>query len=127
VHVALEDRDVRLGEPVAAEPAGDRRVEGGGALERARGESAPRGTPDLTVCAELGEEALVVLGPADGDDVRVVLRRGSQQRGPADVDLLDRVLPRDIEAPHGALERVEVDADKIDRLDAVRPELRHVL
>jgi hypothetical protein len=49
----------------------------------------------------------------------VVLRRGAQQRGAADVDVLDRgrqvaVGPRD-----GLAERVEVDHHQVDRRDAV--------
>ena len=57
----------------------------------------------------------------------MVLRRRAQQGGPADVDLLDRVVPIHVEAADGLLEGIEVDADEVDRLDPVRGEVRDVL
>ena len=128
VEHALEHRDERLREDVvAAEPAGDRAVEGGGRLERARGERAPRLERHVGARAELLEQQLVVGRAADRDDVRVVLRRRAEKRRTADVDLLDRVLPCDIEAADRALEGVQVDADEVERLDPVRAQLSHVL
>src|ERR671937_548779 len=54
-----------------------------------------------------------------GRDMRKVLRGGAQHRGPADVDHLDSVffphaVPRDRVA-----ERIEVDADEVERPDLV--------
>ena len=57
----------------------------------------------------------------------MVLRRGTEQRGTADVDLLDRVVPVHVEPPNGPLERVQVHAHEVDRLDAVRLEIGDVL
>src|SRR6185503_796796 len=128
VEVALEDGNEDLRERVVAtQPAGDRGVEGGGALEGARGEPAPGRIRDLAAHPELLDDGLVVLRAADRDDVRVVLRRRTEQSGAADVDLLDRILPGDVEAADRALEGVEVHADEVDRRDLVRAELRHVL
>ena len=124
----VEDRQVRLGKHlVLAEPAGDRGVERGGRLERAGRERAPGGGRDLCAETELLDEGLIVLGPADGHDVRVVLRRRAEEGRAADVDLLDRVLPVHVEAADGALERVEVDADEVDRRDPVGLELGEVV
>ena len=44
----------------------------------------------------------------------MVLRRGADQRGAADIDVLDAVL---------RLERIQIDRDQIDRRDTV---LRHL-
>src|SRR6478752_7192290 len=63
VHVALEDGNEDLRERiVAAQPARDRGVEGGGALEGARGQPAPGGVRDLAAHPELLDDGLVVLG-----------------------------------------------------------------
>ena len=76
---------------------------------------------------QLGEHELVVLGPADRDHVGVILRRAAQQGRAADVDLLDRLVPLDVEPADGLLEGIEVDADEVDRVDAVRGEVGDVL
>ena len=128
VEVALEHGDVRLGEVVLpAEPGGHRGVVCGGRLKGRCGERPARPTETSPLGAKLAEHRLVVLGSRDRHDVGVVLRGGTQERRAADVDLLDRVLPRDVEPADGALERVEVDADEVDRRDPVGCELRHVL
>ena len=57
----------------------------------------------------------------------MVLRGRPQHGGAADVDLLDRLLPRDAGAGDGVLERVEVDADEVERRDAVPLEVGDVL
>jgi hypothetical protein len=51
--------------------------------------------------------------------VREVLRRAPEQRRPADVDQLDRVLLGDAVSRRDLRERVEVDADKVERPDVV--------
>ena len=95
LHHAVEDRHVRLGEHlVLAEPARDRAVERGGRLEGAGGERASRRSGDVGAEPELLDDRLVVLGAAERDDVGVVLRGRAQERRAADVDLLDRLLPR---------------------------------
>ena len=49
----------------------------------------------------------------------MVLRRGADHRGPADVDVLDAVLEAGAFVD-GGLERIEIDHQQIDRRDAVR-------
>ena len=70
----------------------------------------------------------VVVGRRVGDhgDARVVLGRRADHRGSADVDLLDALVgagPRG----HGGGERVEVDHDQLERLDAEVGELGDVV
>jgi hypothetical protein len=48
----------------------------------------------------------------------IVLRRGAQHRRAADVDVLDRVLEAAVRIGDRRLERIEVDDDEVDRLDA---------
>src|SRR5206468_9188745 len=62
------------------------------------------------------------LRPRNDDDLLVVLRGGSQDRGAADIDLVQKHsagLPR----RRMLAERVEVDDDEVDRLDALALEL----
>jgi hypothetical protein len=49
----------------------------------------------------------------------MVLRGGADHRGTADVDVLDGVIDRRVLARDGLLERVQVDGEQVDRLDAV--------
>ena len=91
---ALEDGHVASRGSLVPRRASPRRaVERGGGLEGAGRERAPRRLRDLGVDAELLDERLVVLGAAERDDVRVVLRGRAQEGRAADVDLLDRLLP----------------------------------
>ena len=83
-----------------------------------RGATSPR--------PQLGEHELVVLGPAEGI-TSAYFAASTQERRAADVDLFDRLVPLDIEPPHRLLERIEVDADEIDRVDAVGGEIGNVL
>ena len=69
--------------------------------------------------AQLGEHGLVVGGVDDDGRERAVLGGGADHRGPADVDVLDRLGRRGVGAGDGALEGVEVDADEVDGLDRV--------
>ena len=57
----------------------------------------------------------------------MVLRRRADERGPADVDVLDHLGVLDTARGRGALERVEVHAHEIDRLDPVLVDRAHVL
>ena len=57
----------------------------------------------------------------------MILGGGAQQGWAADVDLLDRLVPLDVETADGLLEGIEVDADEVDPLDPVRREVGHVL
>ena len=56
----------------------------------------------------------------------MVLGRGADQRGAADVDVLDAFVVRRA-ARDGRLERVQVDHDQVDRRDVVRGHLRAML
>ena len=123
----VEHRHDRLGEQhLAGKPACDRAVVGRGRRERARCELPP-GLERHIALPEPVQDALVVVRAADGDHVGMVLRRGAQERRAADVDLLDHLVPGDVEAGHGLLERIEVHADEIDRLNAVGGEIGDVL
>jgi hypothetical protein len=57
----------------------------------------------------------------------VVLRRRADHRRAADVDVLDHLGVAHAAAAGRPLERIEVDADEIDELDAVLRRLAHVL
>ena len=49
----------------------------------------------------------------------MILRRGAHHGGPADVDVLDRVVVGAVGPRHGLGERIEIDGQQIDGLDAV--------
>ena len=103
---AVEDRHERLREALAPrEPAGDGAVVRGGARERTRRERAARLDRDVVAVSQLAEHGLVVVRAADRDHVRVVLGGRAQQRRAADVDLLDRLVPLDVEPADRLLER----------------------
>src|SRR5205807_7014050 len=74
---------------------------------------------------QLGEHVLVLGGPAHDDDPVEVLRRGPEERHPADVDLLQRSVEIRL-APHGGLEGIERDRRQVDRPDPVPGQLRLV-
>src|SRR5690606_13936601 len=102
------------------EPGGDGRVVGrqvreglGGQLETLLGGGALGGG---------GADPLVVGGVDHDGDVGVVLGRGADHRGPADVDLLDDVVEAGA-GGHGLGEGVEVADEQVERLDAEFGEL----
>ena len=64
---------------------------------------------------------------ADRDDGGEVPRRRPQHRGPTDIDHLDHVVACHACAIGDDLERVEVHADEVERLDAVCLELGDVI
>ena len=65
------------------------------------------------------EDAVVVGRVNDDGDAFMVFRRRANHRRAADVDVLDRVFDRRVVARDGLFERVEVDRQQVDRLDAV--------
>jgi hypothetical protein len=71
------------------------------------------------VLSQQSENPVVLVRPTHDGDVREVLCGGPQQRDPADVDLLERVSERRALFRHCFLERVEVDDDHVDGLDAL--------
>ena len=102
------------------EPVRDRGVIGGGAgIGLCREAPAQRQRGRAVVGGELVEHRLIVRRFDDDGDVVMVLRRGADHRGAADVDILDAVLETSAFVD-GRLERIEVDDEQIDRRDAVR-------
>ena len=69
----------------------------------------------------------VLLGVAHRGDVREVLRRRAQHRRPADVDHLDGVLHARSVLRDDRAERIEVDADEVERLDLLLVERLEVV
>ena len=59
--------------------------------------------------------------------MREVLRRAAQHRRPADIDHLDGLLLTDAVAAGDLAERIEVDADKVERSDVLVLEGRDVI
>ena len=124
----VECEHERLGERLALrEPCCDRSLVRRGGGERLGGELAPGLQRDLSAGPELVEDEAVPVGAADGDAVREVLRRAAQHRRPADVDHLDGLLLRHALSRGHLLERIEVDADEVERLDALLLERGHIL
>ena len=118
----------RVGLVAGPEPARDRGVVGGGVGERLVREPVPGLGRDLAArLAQLLEHRVVALRPDDDGDPVVVLGRGADHRRAADVDVLDRLRLADARLGDRALERIEVDADEVDRLDPLGGERRHVL
>ena len=76
--------------------------------------------------ATAGEDVGVCAGRGDDRDARVVLGGGADHRRAADVDLLDALVRRGA-GGDGVAERVEVDDDEVERLDAELGELAHVV
>ena len=116
----LEREDDAFRERLAVgEPRRDRGLVRGGVRERLGGELAASRRRQLALVAELLEDRAVPLRRADRGDVDEVLGGGAQHRRPADVDHLDGVLLADVLLARDGGERVEVDADEVERLDAV--------
>ncbi len=123
------DRQV-LGEVLIGgrEPAADRGVVARRLGEGLVGQPVPGRGRDLAArLLQLGADRVVGLGFDHHRHALVVLRRGADHRRSADVDVLDRHVGVDVELGHRVLERVEVDADEVDRLDPLALEHRHVV
>ncbi len=99
------------------EPRRNRDVICGGVRESARGKATPR--IELEAAGpDRGDELGVVRRRDDNGHRRMVLRRGTNHRRPADVDLFDRLvlgctagdrLPEGIEVRHDEVERLDVE------------------
>ena len=118
------------GEVVLAlgEPAGD-----GGVVARRVGEglegealAGAIGQPPVAL-AQLLEHRVVALGRDHHRREVVVLGRGPDQRGPADVDVLDHLAGLHPALGRHPLEGVEVHAHQVDGLDLVLVQRVHVL
>ncbi len=81
----------------------------------------------LTVRAQLVEHLAVLRLRRDGGHVGEVLCRRPQHRRAADVDQLDDLGFRAVAPRGGRGERVEIDADEVDRLDPLLGEHLEVL
>ena len=100
-----------------AEPAADRRVVSRRGGKRLVGEPVPRRGRQLAGLLELGQDGVVAGRLHHDGHEPVVLRRRADHRRPADVDVLDRLVLGHVAARDRALERIEVHADEVDRLD----------
>ncbi|BCK69111.1 hypothetical protein Srufu_030640 [Streptomyces libani subsp. rufus] len=108
-----ERRVVRV---AVKEPRGDGHVVGRGVLEGLRRQ--PLALVQREAAVGDGLEDLAVVGGVDDDGHRrVVLGGGADHRGAADVDLLHTLVGGGA-GGHGLPERVEVDDDQVERLDA---------
>ena len=78
------------------------------------------------VCIELGQQSLVILDIDNGGDKGMVLGGGADHRRATDVDILDAGV---IVATLGNrfFERVEIDHQKVDRLDVMREHCRDMI
>ena len=111
-----------------AEPARDRSVVTGDVGERLVREPVPCLLGDRAAARlELGQDRVVALRAHHHRDRVMVLRRRADHRRAADVDVLDGLRLGDIGSRDRRLERVEVHAHEVDRLDPLGLERRHVL
>ena len=123
-HPGGED-GVLLGREHAAHPRRDGDVVGRRVPESRGRQLLPLGQREAALAH--GGQHLVVAGRVDDDgDRRVVLRRGTDHRRAADVDLLDALVGAGA-GGDGLGERVEVHDDEVERRDPELLELRHVL
>ena len=120
VHDLLERHDQRLRERLpVGEPGRDSGLVPGRIRERLSRQRPARALGQRALLTELVEDKPVLLRRGDRRDMQEVLR-GCPQHGRApDVDHLDRLLLASVLAVRDLLERVEVDADEIERLDLV--------
>ena len=119
-----------LGEP-CAEPlvhlGRDHAVVVGGVDEGLGHELAVELLGDLPLLLQLGDDLGVLGGLCDDCHGFVVLRRGADHAGAADVDVLHDLVECDAVLEDGLLEGVQVDNDHVDRLDALGGDGVHVL
>jgi hypothetical protein len=122
-----EERLAGLRPPLAVEPLRDRRVVARRVCERLRRQLAQQvDRQRAAVVAQRAQHRAVVTGVADHGDALVVLGGTAQHRRTADVDVLDDVGARRTGLPHRLAEAVEVDAQHVDRVDAVLDHRRAV-
>ena len=100
------------------QPAGNQRIVLGGVAKGLRRKPAAGCLGDVSA-AQLRECARVVRRVDEHGDARVVLGGGAQHRRTSHVDVLDCVLVATVRARDGLRERVEIDDEDVDRLDAL--------
>ncbi len=93
----------------------------------ARQFEAQRGADGVPACLHLLQHTGIVGRVSYYRDMRIVLRCRAHHRRAADIDVLDRLLQSAAGIGDGFAERVKVDHQQIDRLDAVRVHRVHVL
>jgi hypothetical protein len=104
-----------------AEVPADGRVVLCGHLERLERKSASERGADVAVALIPRLHKVGVIGRVgEHRDALVVFGRGTQQRDPADIDLLDGVRERAAGPCDGRRERVEIADDDGDRRDGLR-------
>ena len=81
---------------------------------------------DVAELAQLRDDPLVLRRVRGGRDPGRVARGRAEQRRPADVDHLDRLVEPDELDADRRRERLDVDDDEVDRDDALRLELGHL-
>src|SRR5262245_18017691 len=107
---------------------GDGRVVFGGPPEGVLREPKARRVAERAPARpELVEDGGVLRRGGDGGDTAVIVRGGPDHRGPADIDLLDRLLARHAGPSYGLDERIERADHQVDGRDAVLLERGQVL
>ncbi len=109
----------------------DRGVVTGGVIEGALRLAKPMFPAARTaMLAQVAQNLFVAIRRSDHQHVAMVLRRRTHHARPADVDVLDRLFEGHIRPGDRPLEGIEVDADQVDRLDAVllhRPDVIRIV
>ena len=129
VESPFERRNERLRERfVALEPPRDRGFVRGRARERDRRKASTLLHRERSLSGpKLVENPVVVLGAGDDCDRGEALRRRAHERGTTDVDHLDETGFVELGTIDCELERVQVDAHEVERLDAMLLEHREIL
>ena len=127
----LEGYRERLGESLAelpVHPGSDHVVVVGGDDERLRHELAQEPLTDgPAVGLHVGDDLGVLVGVGDDGHGLVVLGRSADHAGAAYVDVLDDLVEGNAVLQDRLLERIEVDDDHVDGLDAHRGDRIHML
>src|SRR5207248_7601520 len=76
---------------------------------------------------ELSKNLVVSLRRDDHQNVVKVFRRGAHHARSADVDLLDELVETDAGPGGGLFERVQIDCDDLDRLNAELRNRAHIV
>src|SRR3989338_4467490 len=108
-----------------AQVVGDHAVVGGGVLEGFQGQVEALGVAQAAGFQRLDDASVVASVDHDGH-VFVVLRRGADHGWAADVDVLDGVGQVTAGLGDSGGERIEIDRDQVDWLDAVLVHYRSV-
>jgi len=101
------------------QPLADLTVIGGGVGEGSRGQCPPA---LRTGCVrQRRDQGRIVVRTAQHGDALVVLGRRAQQRRPANIDVLDRIVERAARLCDGLGKRIQIDHHQIDQRQIMRP------